>query len=130
MPVTSEPFVKPACIRICTVFACIKFLKNQRGNPDFARCNPSRKLFHFFIRGLQNVFEFLESLSGTGGEANVKTLLGNRDTLERNVSYYFTAKKEESDSSRYLALIRKSLKTILSNIKKTLTAIDYTIRDS
>ena len=78
----------------------------------------------------QNVFEFLESLSGTGGEANVKTLIGNRDTLERNVSYYFTAKKEESDSSRYLALIRKSLKTILSNIKKTLTAIDYTIRDS
>ena len=78
----------------------------------------------------QNVYEFLESLAGTGSEANVKTILGNRDTLERNVSYYFTAKKEDSDPSRYLNLIRKNLKTILSNIKKTLTAIDYSIRDS
>ena len=78
----------------------------------------------------QNVFEFLESLAGTSDEANVKTILGNRDTLERNVSYYFTAKKEESDPSRYLALVRRNLKTILSNIKKTLTAIDYNIRDS
>lgn len=78
----------------------------------------------------QNVYEFLESLSGTNSEANVKTILGNRDTLERNVSYYFTAKKEDSDPGRYLALIRKNLKTILSNIKKTLIAIDYTIRDT
>ena len=56
----------------------------------------------------QNVFEFLESLAGTSDEANVKTILGNRDTLERNVSYYFTAKKEESDPSRYLALVRRN----------------------
>ena len=78
----------------------------------------------------QNVFEFLESLAGTSEEANVKTILGNRDTLERNVTYYFTAKKEDSDPTRYLALIRRNLKTILGNIKKTLTAIDYNIRDS
>lgn len=78
----------------------------------------------------QNVYEFLESLSGTNSEANVKTLLGNRDTLERNVSYYFTAKKEDSDQSRYLFLIRKNLRTILNNIKKTLTAIDYSVKDS
>lgn len=78
----------------------------------------------------QNVYEFLESLSGTGGDANVMTILGNRDTLERQVSYYLTAKREDSDASRYLAMIRKSLKTILGNVRKTLTAIDYTIRDS
>ena len=78
----------------------------------------------------QNVYDFLESLSGTGGEVNVKTILGNRETLERNVNYYLTAKKEDSDPSRYLLLIRKNLKTVLSNIRKTLTAIDYSIRDS
>lgn len=78
----------------------------------------------------QNVYEFLESLSGTSGEANVMTILGNRATLERNVNYYFTAKKEDSNPARYLSLIRKNLKSILGNIKKTLVAIDYTIKDS
>lgn len=78
----------------------------------------------------QTVFDFLESLGGTSGEANVKTIIGNRETLERNVSYYLSSKTEDSDPARYLAAIRKSLRTILNNIKRTLSAIEFSVRDS
>lgn len=78
----------------------------------------------------QTVFDFLESLGGTSGEANVKTIIGNRETLERNVSYYQSSKTEDSDPVRYLAAIRKSLRTILNNIRRTLSAIEFSVRDS
>lgn len=76
------------------------------------------------------VADFLEALSGTSGDANVKTIIGNRESLERNVSYYFRAKEEGSDTSRHLNAIRRNLRTILSNIRKTLSAIDFSIRDT
>ena len=76
------------------------------------------------------VADFLEALSGTSGEANVKTIIGNRESLERNVSHYFLAKEEGSDVSRHLNAIRRNLRTILSNIRKTLSAIDFSIRDT
>ena len=78
----------------------------------------------------QTVFDFLESLGGTSGEANVKTIIGNRETLERNVIYYQSSKSEDSDPDRYLSSIRKSLRTILNNIKRTLNAIEFSVRDS
>lgn len=78
----------------------------------------------------QTVYDFLESLAGTSGEANVKTIIGNRETLERNVAYYRSAKEGESDPERYLTAIRKSLKTILNNIRRTLNAIEFSVRDS
>lgn len=78
----------------------------------------------------QTVYDFLEALAGTSGEANVKTILGNRETLERNVLYYQSSKSEDSDPARYLVSIRKSLKTILNNIKKTLSAIEFSVKDS
>ena len=78
----------------------------------------------------QTVYDFLESLAGTSGEANVKTIIGNRETLERNVAYYHSAKEGESDPERYMTAIRKSLKTILNNIRRTLNAIEFSVRDS
>lgn len=78
----------------------------------------------------QTVFDFLESLSGTSGEANVKTIIGNLEILSKNVFYYKAAKIEDSDSGRYLAIIRKNLRTILKNIRQTLTAIDFSVRDA
>lgn len=78
----------------------------------------------------QTVYDFLESLAGTSGEANVKTILGNRETLERNVLYYQTSKLEDSDPSRYLTAIRKNLKTILNNIRRTLSAIEFSVKDT
>lgn len=78
----------------------------------------------------QTVFDFLESLGGTSGEANVKTIIGNRETLMRNVSYYQSSKTEDSDPARYLTAIRKSLRTILNNLRRTLSAIEFSVRDS
>ena len=76
------------------------------------------------------VADFLEALSGTSGEANVKTIIGNRETLENNVRHYLNAKDENSDTSRYINAIRRNLRKTLSNIKKTLSAIDFAIRDT
>ena len=76
------------------------------------------------------VADFLEALSGTSGEANVKTIIGNRETLERNVLHYLRAKEEGSDTARYLNIIRRNLRKILSNIRKTLSAIEFSIRDT
>ena len=76
------------------------------------------------------VSDFLDALSGTSGEANVKTIIGNREALERNVRYYLNAKEEKTDTSRYLNAIKRNLRKILSNIRKTLSAIDFSIRDT
>lgn len=78
----------------------------------------------------QTVFDFLEALAGTSGEANVKTIIGNRETLEHNVNHYLNSKMEDSEPARYLAAIRKSLRTILNNIRRTMTAIEFSVRDS
>ncbi|MBQ8071193.1 MAG: hypothetical protein IJ202_10125 [Bacteroidales bacterium] len=77
----------------------------------------------------QVVFDFLEGLSGVGGEVNVKTIIGNRETLETHLEHYLRA-RGEGEGGRYLIQIRKSLRSILSNIKRTLNAIDYSIRDT
>ena len=76
------------------------------------------------------LMDFLESLSGTNGEANVKTIIGNRESLEKNVSYYFQAKQEGTETEKHLNKIRRNLRTILSNIRRTLSAIDFSIRDT
>ena len=76
------------------------------------------------------VADFLEALSGTSGEANVKTIIGNRETLERNVFHYLKAKEENTDTARYLNIIRRNLRKILGNIRKTLSAIEFSIRDT
>ena len=76
------------------------------------------------------VADFLEALSGTSGEANVKTIIGNRETLERNVLHYLKAKEENTDTARYLNIIRRNLRKILGNIRKTLSAIEFSIRDT
>ncbi|MBR3388421.1 MAG: hypothetical protein IKG84_09395 [Bacteroidales bacterium] len=60
----------------------------------------------------------------------MKTIIGNREALERNVIHYLRAKEEGSDTVRYLNIIRRNLRKILSNIRKTLSAIEFSIRDT
>ena len=77
----------------------------------------------------QPVIDFLDSMTGLGGEVNVQTVVGNRENLQNEIKYLLMT-EDEDDKSRRLTTIRRLLKKILKNVRETLERLDFEIRDT
>lgn len=77
----------------------------------------------------QPVIDFLDSMTGMGGEVNVQTIVGNRENLQNEIKYLLSS-NDENDTAVCLVRIRRLLKKISKNIRETLERLDFEIRDA
>ena len=77
----------------------------------------------------QPVIDFLDSMTGFGGEVNVQTIVGNRENLQNEIKYLLAAETAD-EKTRCLTKIRGLLKKILKNTRETLERLDFEIRDT
>ena len=78
----------------------------------------------------QTVIDFIDSLSGVSGEANVLTILGNKNNLVHSIQHYLDEKEDGTDSTNWFNVIHRDIKKILKNVHSCLEDISYNIRDT